>query len=46
MQCRVSAPGQSIKTLMAEVSIFAAAEWGENPSALAETKAAIDNQIL
>ena len=30
-----------------EVSIFAAAEWGENPSALAETKAAIDkSQII
>ena len=29
-----------------EVSIFAAAEWGENPSALAETKAAIDRSDI
>ena len=29
-----------------EVSIFAAAEWGENPSALAETKAAIDKSDI
>ena len=29
-----------------EVSIFAAAEWGENPSALAETKAAIDTSDI
>jgi len=29
-----------------EVSIFAAAEWGENPSALAETKSAIDKSDI
>ena len=29
-----------------EVSIFAAAEWGENPSALAETKAVIDKSDI
>ena len=29
-----------------EDSIFAAAEWGENPSALAETKAAIDKSDI
>ncbi|MFL2756991.1 MAG: cobaltochelatase subunit CobN [Paracoccaceae bacterium] len=29
-----------------EVSIFAAAEWGENPSALAQTKAAIDKSDI
>ena len=29
-----------------EVAIFAAAEWGENPSALAETKAAIDKSDI